>query len=259
MSGASLSVALSSALYQVADPYQAAGLYQMAGVYHVAQAAGTAGQSTADTEQLGAIAGFAVQVMDALGGIGIALLVALENLFPPIPSELVLPMAGFTASQGDSFTLFGAIGWATVGAVLGALVLYGLARLFGRERTRWFLGKMPLFDESTVDRTEEFFEKYKQPAVFFGRMVPGIRSLISLPAGAVSMPLSAFIILTTVGSALWNVLLIVSGYILGENWHIVEQHVGVFSKVVLILAIFAVVLFIAVRLRTIMRNRKQGK
>lgn len=203
----------------------------------------------ASTDQLTGIAGWAVSLMETLGGAGVAILIAIENLFPPIPSEVILPLAGFTASQGTSFGLVEAIVWATVGSVVGALLLYSIARLFGRERTRAFLNWLPLTKESDVDKTEAFFERYKVPTVFFGRMLPIFRSLISLPAGVVKMNLGVFLALTTVGSAMWNTALVGAGYVLGENWSVVEGYVGVLSKIVLVGALLAVIVWIVMRLR----------
>lgn len=192
----------------------------------------------------GSIADFAVSMMETLGGIGIALLIALESIFPPIPSEVILPLAGFTASRGMSFGLVSAIIWATAGSLVGALALYGIARLFGRERTRWFLSKLPLMDTSDIDKTEAFFEKHERSAVFFGRMVPIFRSLISLPAGVVKMDLGKFVLFTTIGSLIWNIALIYAGYVLGENWTQVEVYLSTFSKLVAIaIVLVAIILF----------------
>lgn len=205
-------------------------------------------QNTSEQELTG-IAGWAVSMMEALGGLGVALLIAIENLFPPIPSEIILPLAGFTASQGGSFTLVEAIVWASIGSVAGAIMLYGIARLFGRERTRAFLNWLPLTKESDVDKTEEFFEKYKRPTVFFGRMLPIFRSLISLPAGVVKMNFPLFIVLTTIGSAIWNTALVSAGFGLGSNWHLVESYVGVLSKLVLAVVLVGLIVWLVLRLR----------
>lgn len=205
-------------------------------------------QNTSEQELTG-IAGWAVSMMESLGGLGVALLIAIENLFPPIPSEIILPLAGFTASQGGSFTLVEAIVWASIGSVAGAIMLYGIARLFGRERTRAFLNWLPLTKESDVDKTEEFFEKYKRPTVFFGRMLPIFRSLISLPAGVVKMNFPLFIVLTTIGSAIWNTALVSAGFGLGSNWHLVESYVGVLSKLVLAVVLVGLIVWLVLRLR----------
>ena len=121
-------------------------------------------------------------VMEQLGEPGVGLLVLLENLFPPIPSELILPLAGFTASKGD-FLIISVILWATLGSVVGAIILYKVGALLGRDRTRAIFRKMPLVSINDVDKTEAWFIKHEAKTVFYGRMVPIIRSLISIPAG----------------------------------------------------------------------------
>lgn len=199
---------------------------------------------TSSDQDLGGFAGWAVDVMDALGGIGVMLLIALENLFPPIPSEIILPLAGFTANQGQSFGLVEGIIWATAGSLLGALALYSIARWFGRERTRHYMSKLPLMDMEDVDKTEAFFTRHDHSTVFFGRMLPVFRSLISLPAGVVKMPIPRFIVLTTLGSTIWNTLLVGAGYILGENWQKVETVVGNFSTVIVVILIVLVLAWV---------------
>lgn len=187
--------------------------------------------------------------MEALGGFGAALLIALENLFPPLPSEVILPLAGFTASKG-SLGLIEVLVWTTSGSVFGALALYAIGAALGRERTRALLNKLPLTNVEDVDRTEAWFDKYGTYTVFFGRMVPIFRSLISIPAGVTSMPIPRFLALTAVGSLLWNMVLVGAGYLLGENWHIVEQYVGLLSKVVLALIVVALAVWVFLRVRS---------
>lgn len=194
------------------------------------------------------IAAWAVNIMESLGGIGVAFLIALENLFPPLPSEIILPLAGFTASLGTKFGLISAIIWATAGSVTGAIALYLLAYAFGRERTRHYLGKIPLFKVSDIDKTEQFFDRHSHAVVFFGRMIPVFRSLISLPAGVIGMNFPLFLLFTAAGSAIWNTVLIGAGYALGENWHIVEDYVGIFSKLVLGALLLAAFIWIGKRL-----------
>ncbi|MER7081241.1 membrane protein DedA, SNARE-associated domain [Saccharopolyspora kobensis] len=198
--------------------------------------------------------GWVISVMEALGSPGAGAIVALENLFPPIPSEVILPLAGFAASQGN-MTLVGAILWTTLGSLVGALALYGIGATLGRDRTRAIAAKLPLVKISDIDRTEAWFAKHGVKAVFFGRMIPLFRSFISLPAGVERMRLSTFALFTTLGSLIWNTVFVVAGYLLGESWYLVEEYAGVFSKVVLVLAVLAVVAFIAVRIRN---NRRGG-
>ncbi len=201
------------------------------------------------------VAGWAVDVMERLGGPGAGLLIALENLFPPLPSEIILPLAGFTASQG-SFSVGGAVLWTTAGSVLGALALYTLGAVFGRSRFRALWARLPLVDLQDLDRTEAWFARHGAKAVFLGRMVPIFRSLISVPAGIERMPVATFLALTTAGSLLWNTLFVVAGYQLGENWHLVEGYAGIFQNLVLGGVVVAVGWFVVSRLRS--RRERAG-
>lgn len=184
-----------------------------------------------DPDDLTGVAGWAVDVMERLGGFGAGLLIALENIFPPLPSELILPLAGFAASRG-SLSLTGAIAWTTAGSVVGALVLYWLGRSLGRDRVLALWLRLPLVEQRDFERTERWFARHGRKAVFFGRMVPLFRSLISVPAGVDRMPLWQFLALTAVGSAIWNTTFVLAGYLLGHEWHRVEPVVGWLQYVV---------------------------
>ncbi|RBM22779.1 hypothetical protein DI005_04865 [Prauserella sp. PE36] len=198
--------------------------------------------------ELGGIAGWAVDLMDVLGGPGAAITVGLDNLFPPIPSELVLPLAGFSAANG-TFSLVEALIWTTAGSVLGAIIVFYLGQLLGRERTRWLICKLPLVKPEDFDKAEEWFAKHGTKAVFLGRMVPLVRSFISLPAGIQRMQFWTFLLLTTLGSLIWNSIFVIAGYALGANWHVVEEYAGVFQIIVIVLGVAAVTLFVVKRLR----------
>ncbi|MFJ3443889.1 DedA family protein [Streptomyces sp. NPDC086081] len=187
-------------------------------------------------------------LMDALGAPGAGLAIALENLFPPLPSEVILPMAGFAASSGR-MSLLAVLLWTTAGSVLGALALYGVGALLGRDRTVAVAARLPLVKVSDIEKTEAWFLKHGTKAVFFGRMIPIFRSLISVPAGVERMRLPVFLGLTTLGSAIWNTVFVLAGYFLGANWHTVSDIVSTYSKVVLVVVALALVVFIAVRLR----------
>jgi membrane protein DedA with SNARE-associated domain len=204
----------------------------------------------------GGIAGWAIRIMETLGAPGAGLAVALENLFPPIPSEVILPLAGFTASQGE-MSLVAAIAWTTLGSVTGAVVLYALGALLGRERTRAIAARLPLVKLSDVDRTEAWFAKHGRKTVFFGRMVPLFRSFVSIPAGVERMPLVVFLTLTMLGSLIWNVVFVMAGYLLGENRRVIEAYAGAYQTAVLAAGALAVAAFVAVRLRTNRRNRQR--
>ncbi|MFB9679181.1 DedA family protein [Streptosporangium vulgare] len=200
------------------------------------------------------IAGWAINLMETLGAPGAGLAIALENLFPPLPSEVILPLAGFTASKGN-MGLFDAVLWTTLGSVIGALALYGVGALLGRERVVFIASKLPLVSVSDIEKTEAWFARHGRKTVFFGRMIPIFRSLISIPAGVERMPIMIFTLLTTLGSLIWNTAFVMAGFLLGEQWDLVEQYMGVVSKAVLGVVILAVVVFIVVRLS----DRRKGK
>ena len=206
----------------------------------------TAVQAT--QEPTGGVAGWAIDLMERLGAPGAGLAVALENLFQRLPSEVILPLAGFAESRGD-LGLMSAIVWTTLGSIVGALALYGVGAGLGRDRTRAIAGRLPLVKVRDVDKTEEWFARHGPKAVLIGRLVPGVRSLISVPAGIGRMPMALFLPLTALGSLVWNSLLILGGYQLGERWHVVESSVGIFQKLVVAGAVAAVVGFVVVKLR----------
>ncbi|MGX7828579.1 DedA family protein [Actinokineospora sp. 24-640] len=199
-------------------------------------------------EPIGGMAGWAVDLMEALGGPGAALIVGLENLFPPLPSEIILPLAGFTAGQGR-FSLLAAVLWTTAGSVLGALIVYLVGARLGPERTRALVAKIPLLKVSDFDRSAAWFDRHGGKAVFFGRMVPVFRSAISLPAGVERMNVAKFLLLTTLGSLVWNTAFVMAGYLLGANWHLVSDYAGVFQTVVFVALGVALVWFVVSRLR----------
>ncbi|WP_055603507.1 DedA family protein [Streptomyces aureus] len=194
------------------------------------------------------VAGWAAGLVDTMGGPGAGLAIALENLFPPLPSEVILPLTGFAAGQGV-LSLASALFWTTLGSVVGAVALYWIGALFGRDRMHAVWRKLPLVKSSDLVRTEEWFSRHGTKAVFLGRMVPIFRSLISVPAGVERMPMPLFVMLTTLGSLVWNSVLVMAGYWLGDRWDLVETYVGVLSKAVLVMAVVAVVAYAAVRLR----------
>lgn len=197
---------------------------------------------------------WAVAIMEALGLLGAGLLVAIESIFPPIPSEIILPLAGFTASQG-SFTVAGAIIATTIGSIVGAVGLYYLGRGLGAQRLRLWADKVPLMSADDVDKAMVWFHRHGKTAVFTGRFVPIVRSLVSIPAGVDRMPLPVFLLLTALGSGLWNALFVILGFVLGENWTEVEQFMGTYSRAILVVAIVALVAIVVLRIR---RRRRAG-
>jgi membrane protein DedA with SNARE-associated domain len=195
-----------------------------------------------------------IALMETLGAPGAGLAIALENLFPPLPSEVILPLAGFTASRGE-MDLLEVLMWTTAGSVFGALALYWVGALLGRRRTLAIAAKLPLVKVSDIEKTEAWFLKHGKKTVFFGRMIPIFRSLISIPAGVERMPLLTFTLLTTAGSLIWNTVFVLAGYYLGENWSLVEAYVGVGTNVVIGIVVLAVLVFIGVRVA----ERRKGR
>ena len=197
-----------------------------------------------------------VSLVGALGAPGVGIAVAAENLFPPIPSEVILPSAGFAAASG-SMGLVSAIVWATIGSVVGALALYTLGAWFGRARFYSLASKIPFVKEADIERAEAWFVRRGPLAVLLGRVVPVVRSLISIPAGIERMKLLPFTLYTAIGSALWNSVLIGAGYALGANWAIVEEWISRYQLIVFGLAGIALIVWM-VRKWTVRRSRESA-
>ena len=210
--------------------------------------------ATAQPADYGWLGNVVVLIMEAVGPVGVGLAVFAENIFPPIPSEVILPLAGFTAASG-AFSPHAALLWATVGAVVGALALYGIGAALGRRRLYRIADRMPLVDVEDVEHTEKWFARYGYWTVFFGRMVPVFRSLISIPAGIERMSLTKFTVFTTLGSLIWNALFIYGGYALGENFHLISDYADMFSTLVMVLILGFLAVWIVLRLR---RNRTRA-
>lgn len=211
--------------------------------------------TTSDPQDLTGIAGFAVDLMDRLGGPGAGLAIALENLFPPLPSELILPLAGFTAAQGR-YTVGEALLWTTLGSVVGALLMYALGAGLGRRRMYAVWAYIPLLKTEDLEKTEAWFERHGRKAVFFGRMIPIFRSLISVPAGVERMPVGQFLLLTTAGSLIWNSVFVGAGYALGDQWYRVEPWVGTFQNIVIAVVLLLASWFVVARVRSIRARRE---
>jgi membrane protein DedA with SNARE-associated domain len=176
-----------------------------------------------DGSWLTALIDAVVGLMEVIGPAGAGLAIALENLFPPLPSEVVLPLAGFLAGQGK-LSLAAVLVAATVGSVVGALVLYWAGAALGRDRMRRIADRLPLMDADDVDRAQGWFDRHGRSAVLVGRLVPGVRSLVSIPAGIARMPLLPFVGYTTLGSAAYNAVLVLLGHQLGSRWTSVERY-----------------------------------
>ncbi len=189
-----------------------------------------------------------VSLMSQMGGIGVAVAVFLENLFPPIPSEVILPLAGVTASQGK-MGLVEAIVWATAGSLIGALVLYAIAAEIGSQRIRRLFDIMPLVQASDIDTADSWFARYGWSSVLIGRVIPVVRSLISIPAGLARMGLARFIGLTVLGSAVWNTVLVMAGFALGQRWQVILSFLDRFQSVVIVLLAALIVWYLVVSVR----------
>jgi len=184
---------------------------------------------------LGDLATWVQDIIERLGAVGVALLIILENVFPPIPSEIVLPFAGFVAQRGDGSVVVMIVA-ATVGAVIGALILYYVAALIGPVRLGVFIAKFGKWfgvKPADLTRAEQWFDRHAVAAVLLGRCVPLIRSVVSVPAGFRRMPLVPFIAYTALGSAVWNTALIGAGAALGNQWENVEPYVAILQWLVL--------------------------
>ena len=190
-------------------------------------------------------------IMEQFGLLGVTVMMFLENVFPPIPSELIMPAAGFAAAMGKMNLVLVIIA-GTLGSVLGALPLYYLGTVFDEKRLFSLAekyGKYVLVKPSDVTNAQDWFHKYGKTVIFFGRMIPAIRSLISIPAGMARMPLLPFLVLTAIGSAIWTTILAYAGYILGANYEQVEAFIEPISKIVVIvvLCIGAVIAFMRIK------------
>jgi len=163
---------------------------------------------------------WAADVIDAIGLVGVAVLVALENVFPPIPSELILLLTGFNVSEGR-FDFVSATISATIGSVVGAYFLYAIGRLVDEERLEKLLagvGKYLGLKKSDVHKGFQWFERHGTAVVLFGRLIPVVRSVVSIPAGAEKMPVLRFTLLTAAGSIVWNLVWVAIGWGLGDQW-----------------------------------------
>ncbi|HWG93993.1 MAG TPA: DedA family protein [Mycobacteriales bacterium] len=184
------------------------------------------------SQDLTGLAGFVADVVAALGPVGVFVLVLGENLFPPIPSEVVLPLSGFLAGQGR-MSVVAVLVAATLGSVLGALLLYALGAKVGAARLARVLDRLPLTGSEDLDRAQDWFGRHGGTAVLGGRLVPGVRSLVSIPAGVAGMPLARFTLYTTLGSGVWNAVLVVLGFQLGQRWTTVGEYSDLLSAAVL--------------------------
>jgi membrane protein DedA with SNARE-associated domain len=171
--------------------------------------------------------------MEKFGYIGTFLLILLENVFPPIPSEVILTFGGFMTTS-TSMTVIGTIIAATIGSLLGAVILYYIGHILNRERLDVIVkkyGHILRLKLSDLDKADAWFDKYGYRTIFFCRMVPILRSLISIPAGMAEMKFNLFLLYTTLGTLIWNTALVTAGAMLGENWEKVLEFMDVYSNI----------------------------
>lgn len=213
---------------------------------------------TGDGGLIQSITDWLVSLMETVGGIGVALSIALESVFPPIPSEVILPLAGFTASRG-TLNLVEAIVWATVGSLLGAWALYGISRWVGLHRINRAADKIPGVSRRDVGKANAWFERYGNWSVLIGRVIPVVRSLISVPAGFNRMDFLRFTGWTLLGSAVWNTILVSAGYFLGAGWCSILGYLDMFENVVIAAFIVVIVVWAARKIRTVMRERGERR
>ena len=201
---------------------------------------------------LRAVSDWVVDVIERLGAVGVGLLIFLENVLPPIPSEVILPFAGFASQQGELNVVTAWVA-ASVGSLAGALLLYAIGAFIGEDRLRvlsrkrWFV----FFGEKDFDRGDRFFEKHGSQVVFFARFIPLVRSVVSVPAGLERMNLVRFSLLTLAGSAIWNAVFIGAGWVLGDNWDVIEGYMGPLSYLVVALLAVAVVVLVVRKVRRV--------
>lgn len=196
--------------------------------------------------------------MNSLGYLGIGFLMFLENLFPPIPSELIMPLAGFTVSQGE-MDMSLAIAAGVIGTIVGAVPWYYAGLLLGEERLKRLAdryGKWIGISGADILKSSRWFNRHGSKAVLLGRLVPGVRTLISIPAGISKMSVVPFFIYSTIGTTLWVGLLTYAGYLLGNNYKLIETFIDPISKIVVLSIIVA---FLAFVIRRIWLKQKRNR
>ncbi|MDP4097917.1 DedA family protein [Paenibacillus sp. P96] len=200
-----------------------------------------------------------IEIMNGYGYLGVFLLIALENLFPPIPSEVILTFGGFMTTT-SGLSIIGVIAAATAGSVAGAICLYGIGRLLSADRLEWLIiryGKFFRLKPEDIQKTYAWFDQYGTWAVFLGRLVPLIRSLISIPAGSTGMSFLPFLILTTLGSLIWNTALVYIGSAVGASWETIVGYMDLYSNTVYALLALGVAVICFLFLRRSSRERNQ--
>lgn len=199
-----------------------------------------------------------IQVMNQYGNIGIAMLIALENIFPPIPSEVILTFGGFLTTY-TAMRVWGVITFATIGSLFGAIVLYSAGRWLSPEKLeRWLdgrLGRILHLKKEDVSKAVSWFSKRGKPTVFFCRFIPIVRSLISIPAGIARMNIFVFLVLTTLGTFIWNTVLVYLGAFAGASWGKIAGYMDTYSTITLI--VLGVVIIAAIAIFYVKRLSKK--
>ena len=201
-----------------------------------------------------------INVMEQVGYLGVFLLIAIENIFPPIPSEVILVFGGFMTTY-TTLNIPIMILAATLGSLVGAIVLYYIGKIFNKERLKRIIGgkigKVLRLKASDIEKADKWFDTKGNKTVFFCRFIPIVRSLISIPAGMSEMPMQRFLIYTILGSLIWNTVLIVVGSIVGDKWETIVGYLDNFSNVILI--ILVILFVVAMYYWFVIRKKKQNK
>lgn len=191
-----------------------------------------------------------ISIMEQFGYFGIMFLIAIENVFPPIPSEVILTFGGFVTTK-SSLTIPGVMFFSTLGSLIGALALYYIGKILNKERLKKLIsgkiGKVLFLKPSDIDKADKWFDAKGNKTVFFCRFIPVVRSLISIPAGISQMPMKKFLLYTISGSFIWNSALIIAGNIVGENYTKVVEIISTYSKFILVLLLIIILVVIIIR------------
>ena len=204
---------------------------------------------------------FILAIMEQFGYIGVFLLIAIENIFPPIPSEVILLFGGFMTTYTKLNIVIMIIA-ATLGSILGAIVLYYIGKIFNKDRLKKIIsgkiGKILRLKNSDIDKADKWFDTKGNKTVFFCRFIPIVRSLISIPAGMSEMPMGKFLVYTTLGSLIWNTVLVVIGSIVGENWTSILTIFDTYSSIVVVVIAIIFVICVYLFYRNRLNNKKKG-
>ena len=200
-----------------------------------------------------------LNIMNQFGYLGIFLLIAIENIFPPIPSEVILLFGGFMTTY-TKLNILGIVIASLLGSLSGAIMLYYIGKIFNKNRLKKIIsgkvGKILRLKNSDIDKADKWFDTKGQKTVFFCRFIPLIRSLISIPAGMSEMHMSKFLVYTTIGSLIWNTVLIVIGSNVGNNWTSILSVLDTYSKIVVIVMAIVVILFIVIFYKKRLKHEK---